>query len=1485
MPESLGNLTSLTMLDLKGNRLTSVPESLGNLTSLTMLDLKGNRLTSVPESLGNLTGLTMLDLKGNRLTSVPESLGNLTGLTDLDLSGNQLTSVPEWLGNLTGLTMLDLKGNRLTSVPEWLGNLTGLTDLDLNGNQLTSLPGWLGNLTALTRLGLGGSQLASVPEWLGNLTGLTDLGLSGNQLASVPEWLGNLTGLTDLDLNRNQLTSVPEWLGNLTGLTRLDLGENKLTSVPEWLGNLTGLTGLSLGGSQLASAPEWLGNLTGLTALDLGGNQLTSLPEWFGNLTALTVLDLNGNQLTSLPESLGNLTGLTVLYLDGNQLTSVPEWLGNLTSLTALYLGGNQLTSPPEWFENLTSLTALYLNGNQLTSLPEWFGNLTSLTQLHLTDNQLTSLPESLGNLTGLTALYLDGNQLTSVPEWFGNLTGITQLHLNGNQLTSLPESLGNLTGLTDLHLTENELTSLPEWFGNLTSLTALYLDGNQLTSPPESLGKLPSLTDLDLSRNQLTSLPEWFGNLTSLTQLHLTDNQLTSLPESLGSLTGLTALSLTENQLTSLPESLGNLTGLTELYLTENQLTSLPESLANLTGLTELYLMENRLTSLPDSLGNLASLSWLDLDGNQLASVPESLGNLVSVTNLDLRRNKLANIPESLSNLARLRMLFLMDNELTSVPEWLGRLTGLTELHLSGNQLTSVPEWLGNLTGITELRLSGNQLTSLPESLGNLTGLTTLDLSGNQLTSVPESLGNLANLAELTLDGNPLRSPLLEIAEDGTAAVKAYLSLLMDHAAELWMSKLLVVGEGAVGKTSLVRALAGDQFDKNESTTHGIRIREIELRHPARSDVRMHLSSWDFGGQDIYHATHQFFLSDRSLFVLLWNARQGWEQAKLPYWLDIIQARAPRARVILVATHAEGRPVDLPLNDLRAAYPQIIGNASVDNSNGDGIDELRLQMADEAAQLPLMGSWWPATWITAVDVIRTCELQYATPEELSYRLATAGVTDRSHQTYLLRALHVLGDILYFEDDEELKDTVILRPQWVNDYIAKVLDSPEVATRHGLLTRSHEQSLWSDLAPGLRDRFLKMMEKFDLSYRTADDPTAASLVVERLPWDNPPYEEFWGRALADPGAHEIRLRYHLNTLPPGVPTWFIAREHRFTTGTHWRTGALLRYTSDPRVYSLIRAERKDNTVDLAVRGPVPQLFFSVLQDGLESTLRRYQGLEISRLVPCTCDWGDGTQSGEPCMHLYQYDPLLRRLERGVPEVECELSFSKVNVAELLFGIAPATTDQLVSWMGKVDRKLTDFRAESAWAQREFLKAFRRGQVRSEALCPSVFTLTAAPSRLSRPGVQRLELRLYCEQPGAFHAVPEPPYIISQPTRWLRAIGPYLTTLVQVLKHTAPLAGPVLGITAEHLAKQLTNEVRLMTELVNQLPRVAMDSGITLPQGDEPQRRASLDVDYRAIYSLLDELDSSHHWAGLNRILSPEDQILWLCSDHARQYDI
>ncbi len=87
-----------------------------------------------------------------------------------------------------------------------------------------------------------------------------------------------------------------------------------------------------------------------------------------------------------------------------------------------------------------------------------------------------------------------------------------------------------------------------------------------------------------------------------------------------------------------------------------------------------------------------------------------------------------------------------------------------------------------------------------------------------------------------------------------------------------------------------------------------------------------------------------------------------------------------------------------------------------------------------------------------------------------------SGVLDRAQQEYIAIAMHQLGDILFYSDDPELADTVILHPEWVNEYICKVLDDREVAERHGLLTREHLNDLWSDLDHSLRDHFLRMMD-------------------------------------------------------------------------------------------------------------------------------------------------------------------------------------------------------------------------------------------------------------------------------------------------------------------------------------------------------------------------------------------------------------------------
>ena len=59
---------------------------------------------------------------------------------------------------------------------------------------------------------------------------------------------------------------------------------------------------------------------------------------------------------------------------------------------------------------------------------------------------------------------------------------------------------------------------------------------------------------------------------------------------------------------------------------------------------------------------------------------------------------------------------------------------------------------------------------------------------------------------------------------------------------------------------------------------------------------------TWDFGGQTEYYATHQYFLSKRSLYIVVWKITDGERGVnEIQQWLINIQARAPNSPVIIV--------------------------------------------------------------------------------------------------------------------------------------------------------------------------------------------------------------------------------------------------------------------------------------------------------------------------------------------------------------------------------------------------------------------------------------------------------------------------------------------------------------------------------------------------------------------------------------------------------
>jgi internalin A len=982
------------------------------------------------------------------------------------------------------------------------------------------------------------------------------------------------------------------------------------------------------------------------------------------------------------------------------------------------------------------------------------------------------------------------------------------------------------------------------------------------------------AVTSLDLSRKGLTQLPPEIGQLTNLTNLALNINQLTQLPPEICQLTNLTNLALNINPLTQLPPEICQLTNLTRLELWNNQLNKLPPEIGQLTNLTALWLNDNQLTQLPPEIGQLTNLTELGLGSNKLNKLPPEIGQLTNLTELGLGSNKLTQLPPEIGQLTNLTGLNLGGNQLTQWPPEIGQLTNLTLLGLHGNQLTQWPPEIGQLTKLTVLTLHDNKLTQLPPEIGQLTNIEQLILGneyggGNEIKVLPPELGQLTKLRTLEVYNNPLESPPPEIVKQGTEAILAYLQAQLKERQKQWLSKLIIVGQGGVGKTSLLRVLRGETFNPAEPTTHGLETQVLELAHPNQANITMQLNTWDFGGQEIYHATHQFFLTNRALFLLVWHARLGFKAGELYYWLDMLTAIAPDSPILLVATHIDERDANLPLDDLRRQYPQLLGQQEISNKTGQGTEALQQTLAQAAAQLPLMGETWPTLWLKAAQAVRAHTENHITPQALQHLMTEHGIA-HSQQPILTQWLHDLGDILYFSDNDDLADIVILHPQWVSSHISQVLESEDVKNRDGILTRSEIKRLWQDLTPTMRDYFLRLMEHFDLSYR--DDDRQISLIVERLPHTPPAYQQQWDAIKTTDNCKQIQITFKLNTLPSGIPTWFIARAHRFTTGTHWRYGALLAHENQ---LALVQAFEQTNLVQLTVRGPNPQNFFALLKDGLELTLARYPGLQIKRQIPCL-----GHQ-GQPCPHQFNYEQLLKRYEKQRFTIECPETLEEVSVTELLYGWDWHTQQIVLERLNQLEQHidqsqqhiLNEVTELRKLTQREFTQAYRREQANIEAHCPNVFVLRPRDKKqwLKTLTGQTLELQLYCQAPGCWHPTLEGGlYEITDTAPWLKTLAPYLNRLIGVLKYATPLIGPWVGeINPADYEKLIRRDIETMKELAQQLPDT------------EPEHIQGAAL--RTLRHLLDENDPQQHWGGLKKVLTPEGHYLWLCQYHAREY--
>ena len=629
--------------------------------------------------------------------------------------------------------------------------------------------------------------------------------------------------------------------------------------------------------------------------------------------------------------------------------------------------------------------------------------------------------------------------------------------------------------------------------------------------------------------------------------------------------------------------------TGSTRLNLSELELTTVPESIGQLTNLRALYLNGNQLISVPQELGQLANLTMLSLSQNQLTSVPQELGQLINLTALSLSQNQLTSVPQELGQLANLTALYLDRNQLTSVPQELGQLANLTVLYLSQNQLTSVPQELGQLANLTALYLSQNQLTSVPKELGQLANLTRLDLDQNQLTSVPRELDQLTNLKKLYLHGNEglgisveILGPTWKEVNYGATPAKPqdilnyYFRILADRE-PLNEAKLILVGFGTVGKTSLVNRLIHNRFDPESKKTEGIQITQWPIRLHDAEDIKLHV--WDFGGQEIMHSTHQFFLTERSLYLLVLNGRQGHEDADAEYWLELIQSFGGDSPVIVVLNKVEEHPFDVNRRALQQKFPAIREFIHTDCGAGIGIDLLRAAIERETDRLEHLRDAFPASWVTIKNRLAEMSDNYISFEKYREICQQDGEVDFSAQDSLAVHLHSLGIALNYKKDPRLRDTHVLNPHWVTNGIYALLNADELTDTKGELeVACLGRTLDPKNYPPERHGFLlELMRKFELCFRFEEDETHY-LIPDLLDKQQPPEAADFNPAEC------LNFRYGYPILPEGLLPRFIVRTHVLSNHQlRWRTGVILNFEGNR---GLVKIDRQDRCVTISVDGPI-----------------------------------------------------------------------------------------------------------------------------------------------------------------------------------------------------------------------------------------------------------------------------------------------------------
>lgn len=823
----------------------------------------------------------------------------------------------------------------------------------------------------------------------------------------------------------------------------------------------------------------------------------------------------------------------------------------------------------------------------------------------------------------------------------------------------------------------------------------------------------------------------------------------LTRLPEEIIELKHLKHLNLNGNEFSEFPSSLLHLTELQELYMFRCGLTSLPAGISKLKRLVEFNLTQNFLDRLPDGICALSDLQVLYLGGNSINKLPEEFYRLGELTNLYLHDNQFSSFPTSLRNY--------------------GSLVDLT----IGSELRTLPKRINKFKKLRRLSLAHNKLETIPHEISSMDSMESLEVQHNRLNHFPPEIANGKEMSQILLYGNDLPSSVVSAGADSQSVLFAQLRSLTDPSMvdEIREAKLMITGEGKVGKSCLRRALNGSldkDSDLSSSTTWGVDCGVLEIEDESSGDDRIKFNYWDFGGQKVYRITHQFFYSDQGLYLLVWDPRLGEDQCLIRDWLVRIAARtAGIAKVIIVATHAEVeggnyRPeVDLSnyRDELRGL---VVDQISVDSFTGYNIAELKRLMVLHAGGLPGVRSPINKNWDRARDQALSIDnsAPWMSYKNFSEICQSNGVDDEEAiRSIAATFLHRLGRGVWYgmdwADDAFLCDTIVRDPSWLAMAFMEVVQHEPTRLSGGILDHANLSDVWINHGregDGWRvyqlddhQRLLRMMRAQGVALPTKASDGERSLVPQLVPADVPDLPWVSQEDLAV-DQRVIRMHSRIEPVLDGLMSHLIAvlePYHYYLPdgrGGFWQNGIFLRnHAARFRSEAMLEIKAERNYLDLSicVVGDEPGFLLHQIDSSIDECLKFWPGASRSDTVMCP-----QLDRGVRCTGQFKLENVERWLAQGRSYAICHECDQATPPGDLIYGLkrrdlSEDTSRHLLQYLAYKEQRpapasIVIFPTKSRWRDirsweilgRTRLKVQLRSELSGEVVCEKEFTASA-----------------------------------------------------------------------------------------------------------------------------------------------------------------